>query len=364
MRYRFTLAKTETLAAMLAVIAFVGVFFTTTTHAQQFLAQIKADNQPAGLKEKIAKIEYVHPAPGCPDKAPTYQSLRAVCTGLDQPTCKSTNVCKWGNDCLPLGGYAEASTRAALRLLASHTAGKHIEAGEKAVARNQLKKGIAGYTKALEDNPELVEALAGRGLAFEITGDRERALNDWCRLIVVASFDYVFQTRGRERVAAITGQPIALRGQPNAPGAAPPVYIKPVVPPLSSALEHTAKRNAIAPLTIVAGEGTSYLIKLVDVTNERNSILIFLRPGESYSTKVPLGSFTIRAAVGTIWYGRKDLFGDKTSFFRLRRSDGKPQVFVFHRQGNVVHGRKIILRKTAAIGEGKLEEEVISRSQF
>lgn len=93
---------------------------------------------------------------------------------------------------------------------------------------------------------------------------------------------------------------------------------------------------AIAPLTIEGETGTNYLIKLVRVDG-KNPILIFVRGGESYSTKVPLGTYNIQVAAGSTWYGRKDLFGPSTRFFRSPPGDGNDENFFFGRQGNIIH---------------------------
>jgi hypothetical protein len=40
-------------------------------------------------------------------------------------------------------------------------------------------------------------------------------------------------------------------------------------------------------LAIETESGTNYLIKLVKVDNEKDFILVFVKGGETYSTKVP-----------------------------------------------------------------------------
>jgi hypothetical protein len=77
--------------------------------------------------------------------------------------------------------------------------------------------------------------------------------------------------------------------------------------------------------------------------------VIFLRGGETYTTKVPLGSYYIRAGAGTTWYGRKDLFGSSTQLFRLRSKDGKQPTFSFTRDRNMIYGMKFSLKHVSEV---------------
>src|SRR5262249_50757200 len=108
--------------------------------------------------------------------------------------------------------------------------------------------------------------------------------------------------------------------------------------------------------------GTNYLVKLVNIADEKDQIMIYVKGGESYSTKVPLGGYRIRAASGNTWYGRNDLFGPDTQFFRLRSKWGdEANVFKFTQQGNKILGMTLSFKKAV---HGNMEEEKISRSEF
>ena len=137
--------------------------------------------------------------------------------------------------------------------------------------------------------------------------------------------------------------------------------LKPVSSPPTSTIGRGRRRNAIAPLAIET-RCTNYLIKLVKVDNKNDFILIFVKGGETYSTKVPLGTYNIREAAGLSWYGLRDFFGLSTRFSSecgIRTADKRN--FTFNRQGNIVHGMKFSLKKVA---EGNMEEELISRDEF
>jgi hypothetical protein len=132
--------------------------------------------------------------------------------------------------------------------------------------------------------------------------------------------------------------------------------------PPTSTIAKSRRKNAIAPLTIGSEAGTNYLVKLVNVADEKDQIMIFVKGGESYSTKVPLGSYRIRAASGSTWYGRNDLFGPETQFFRLRsKKDDESSVFKFTQQSNKILGMTISFKK---VFQGNMEQEKISRIEF
>jgi hypothetical protein len=145
----------------------------------------------------------------------------------------------------------------------------------------------------------------------------------------------------------------------NAPAASS--NLQPVPPPPTSTLDFGQKRRAIAPLSIETEAGTNYLLKFIDVANSRDQKLIFVRGGERYATKMPLGSYYIRAASGTTWYGKKDFFGPFTSFFRFKNIDGSQQVFAFTQRGNTINGLTIIMK---TVVQGNLQQESISRDEF
>jgi hypothetical protein len=164
---------------------------------------------------------------------------------------------------------------------------------------------------------------------------------------------------GVERKTFRAGCKAAFQNPP--PSAADVSQLKPVSPPPTSTIARGRRRNAIAPLAIETESGTNYLIKLVKAGNKKDFILIFVKGGETYSTKVPLGTYNIREAAGLSWYGLKDFFGPSTQFFRMRNKNGRQANFSFNRQGNMYHGMKISLKKVA---EGNMEEEAISRDEF
>ena len=73
--------------------------------------------------------------------------------------------------------------------------------------------------------------------------------------------------------------------------------------------------DGVAPLTISTRQGTGhYFVKIVDWATDAVVMTLFVRSGQSVSTKVPLGSFKIKYAAGSQWYGETYLFGPNTSY--------------------------------------------------
>jgi hypothetical protein len=145
---------------------------------------------------------------------------------------------------------------------------------------------------------------------------------------------------------------------PRTPAAKPALAVPP-----TSTIEKTRRRNAIAPFAIETSPGEDYLVKLANANDPKDQIMIYVRGGQTYSTKVPLGTYHMRAATGREWYGKQDLFGPDTRFFRLR-TKGKTadmQVFNFRRQGNKIIGMTLSFK--GVVG-GNMEQEKISRGDF
>jgi hypothetical protein len=72
-------------------------------------------------------------------------------------------------------------------------------------------------------------------------------------------------------------------------------------------------RDAIAPLKIETPASSDYVLKLVNVHNGAEEMLIYVRRSSLHALKVPLGPYRIHGAFGDVWYGEKHLFGPDTS---------------------------------------------------
>ena len=133
--------------------------------------------------------------------------------------------------------------------------------------------------------------------------------------------------------------------------------------PSTGPIERSLRKNAIAQFRIETEVGANYLIKLVSVANAKDQIWIFVRGGETYATKVPLGRYQLRAATGATWYGRKDLFGPSTGFFRMKAkgAGSDANILNFYSQGRTIYGMTISLKKVV---DGNMEQEAMTRGDF
>jgi hypothetical protein len=98
-----------------------------------------------------------------------------------------------------------------------------------------------------------------------------------------------------------------------------------------------ASNNGIAPLKIKVALGNNFFIKVVDLRTENEVQVMFIKGGESINTKVPLGTYVIKYAVGKTWYGEQLRFGPKTSYLKADKN------FIFDRQGNKTRGYTVEL---------------------
>jgi hypothetical protein len=148
---------------------------------------------------------------------------------------------------------------------------------------------------------------------------------------------------------------VAQLAQPQATTSLSPSSVK------NGVLRKRTEQSAIAPLTIQTPASADYVLKLVNARNDMEEMLIYVRRGSSYKTKVPLGAYKIRGAFGETWYGEKHLCGADTSYFKLVQKDGKSDRFAFHRTGNRVNGYIVQLIQQVA---GNLDTSTIKPEDF
>lgn len=110
----------------------------------------------------------------------------------------------------------------------------------------------------------------------------------------------------------------------------------------------------IAPLAIHAQSGTNYYMKLVTPSGYTVATM-FLRAGQTLSVDVPLGTYRIRYAYGSTWYGERVLFGDETRYTEL------DETLSFYVSGSQANGHEITLTKQA---HGNLADRRLSPGQF
>ena len=331
-------------------------------------------------------LEMVFPAPGCPEQLPSYRSAVVLCRNLEGPACDAQPVCRWyavkpgatetskAPQCLTRSGAyvpppdIDPATAARFGMASIPdmmdttypAAEAAIAKGDNDAANGRVERAITTYSALLRSQPDFPQALNQRAMAYEIKGDTKRAVADYCRILLVSGPRHR-RAFARGRIAVLTGQ--------GAPGISTPAVtaenskIAPIPP--TGDIQSRRRRNAIAPFSVETAPGPSYLVKLVNISDARDQIMVFVRGGETYSTKVPLGTYHLKAATGQVWYGKENYFGTETRFLRVRNTDrgndDGVQAFKFHQSGNRLHGLTISFKKVVG---GNTSEEPINREEF
>lgn len=113
---------------------------------------------------------------------------------------------------------------------------------------------------------------------------------------------------------------------------------------------------SVAPLRIVTPTGDrKYFIKLVDANSGSVAETVFVYGGQSFKIDVPLGTFRIRYASGSTWYGEADMFGPETTYSEFDK------VFEFTEQGDQVSGYTVEFVRQRG---GNLPQRSMSAGQF
>lgn len=328
-------------------------------------------------------LDLVALAPGCPQKLATRASAQAFCRWFDETGCKTAEqTCvlekasaTYSAKCVPKTGTyippppIDPETRARLGLantdmLIATTAEieRRISTADDYAANRRLSRAIAEYTAALKLSSDHVSAIVGRAKAYEGQGDRARAIADYCRIIQLQP-NYDTYHLAVDRVARLSGQSSGLDQQP--PSSVVSTADKKLPQPSTGVMEKGHRKSRVAPLKIETESGADYLLKLVSIADETDTITIYVRGGEPYSTKVPLGSYKIRAATGKTWYDKNVFFGPDTRFFRLQSKDGKgPEASLiarFWQERNKIFGMTLTFKSAV---DGNMTQETISKSDF
>lgn len=95
----------------------------------------------------------------------------------------------------------------------------------------------------------------------------------------------------------------------------PPPFNEPIVAlPDNGELVVKANYSLVAPFQIKSQGGENYLLKLTDAESGVDVMTVFVRGGETVETRAPLGTFIVKYASGTTWYGYEYLFGPSTTY--------------------------------------------------
>jgi tetratricopeptide (TPR) repeat protein len=318
------------------------------------------------------------PAPGC-RSLPSYTSVRNVCGILDEHACNSNPLCSWETGvatCYPReGAWASSNPLGSpgdldydyieFGSILKIGEPNRLQTGNTLIAKKRFALAIAEYTRVLQSNPNWPEVLSKRAMAYEVTGDKRRAIADYCKILVIPS-KKERRAFALERIAQLTEPEQQRTNAPlPVPVAADRMAKSELPPPRTGDIVPRRGQKAIAPFGVITELGQNYLIKLVNVDNAKDQIWIYVKGGQSYSTKVAVGTYSFRAATGNEWYGREELFGPSTRFFRLKPKTGAAvdarQTLQFRKERNRIVGMTISLKSVA---DGNIEQEAMSRSEF
>lgn len=148
----------------------------------------------------------------------------------------------------------------------------------------------------------------------------------------------------------------AREAPPRMAAAAPPAFrAPPVAMPFSGALRRFAPGEAIAPFEIQTSAGANYLVKLEDAYRGTDVMDIFVRGGDTVQVEVPLGTYVVKYASGTTWYGYDYRFGPETDYSKAEST------FDFRNDGYQISGYTITLYRVAG---GNLHTRGLSPAEF
>lgn len=111
----------------------------------------------------------------------------------------------------------------------------------------------------------------------------------------------------------------------------------------------------IAPLRIVTPKGMNYYAKLVDSTAKTDVMSLYIVGGRPLEVHVPLGSYRLKYASGSVWCGESLLFGQRTTYGEAQST------FEFSAKGTRISGYTIELIPQS---RGNLRTNSIRASDF
>jgi hypothetical protein len=125
----------------------------------------------------------------------------------------------------------------------------------------------------------------------------------------------------------------------------------------TSEMWFVGRERRVAPFEVRTSPGQNYYVKLKDNRTGSDVLGLFIRGGESYKTKVPLGSYKLVYASGKDWYGEPDelYFGPNTGFSKA------DTVLEFATIGRRINGHTISL---VQVKDGNLRTSGIDSQDF
>ena len=217
----------------------------------------------------------------------------------------------------------------------------------------------AGFTKELVREPRLRQAsfLVQAGLVgalliavalvdFNMHAENERIEAERAR---AEQARLEREGLARQQAQAIAGREAAKLRKLQQPS--PPSGL------ISTSLPGSRFRSALGlpALRIHAPAGTNYFLRLSDWATGAPALAVFVQGGDTVNVDIPLGTYRVRMAAGTTWYGEKVRFGSKTAYSQI------DQPLAFSVEGDRLIGHALELSQ---VRNGNLRLSQISPDQF
>ena len=131
-----------------------------------------------------------------------------------------------------------------------------------------------------------------------------------------------------------------------------------VAEPENGAILTNRARGEYGAVTVSAGE-KPVLVKLVGAGDRDSQLLFYVRANSRATVRIRDGSYRMRYAVGTKWYGREALFGASTRCFAVET----PLQFSTDRTGSSIYSQQYDIDLSAPREGGESAREIV-REEF
>ncbi|MCD9551955.1 hypothetical protein GLP31_05625 [Photobacterium carnosum] len=134
------------------------------------------------------------------------------------------------------------------------------------------------------------------------------------------------------------------------------VFSKPILTtPVHGYNRWSIDTTRVGSLEIKTSSGRNYLVKLIDAITDKPVMDVFMHGGKYTNIRLPLGSYKIRYAVGSDWYGYEYYFGPSTNYSKA------DTVMTFEDNNNSISSYTLTLYN---VSNGNLSTTNINRSEF
>lgn len=128
-----------------------------------------------------------------------------------------------------------------------------------------------------------------------------------------------------------------------------------VSPPADGSVRRWVRNEPEAPLEIRTEGSSNYLVKVVTADTDQPIADVYVKGGSTIEILVPTGTYRLKYAVGTTWYGYTHRFGPATGYYAAE------SLFRFSNDGYQISGYTVTLYTVA---HGNLSTSEIDPSQF